>query len=324
MSLTQFLKESRDLQKNKSTATAARIAAENVLRGCAVRTYMLWEAFGEFDTVLNGDWDLFIVLDSCRYDLMEDVQDDYDFLETLRPHQSYATSSQDWIQKTFMKDDLSALDRAKVSAKLFRDPYQNDVIGDYFTMRDVSDVAYITGNPQCTMLDGDAFHEYTEIWKTDWKDIGEGYIHPRGITEEAIRTMRESNPNQTVLHYMQPHGGFRLADNPGFPWEKLQRGDRDLETTWEYYEDNLHWVLEEVELLLENVDAEKVVISADHGNSVGGCGFYGHRPYLPLSGMRTVPWVETSATDEETFEPSGPAELEETNRDELLEALGYK
>lgn len=324
MSLTKFIEESKEIRKGHAPSTAFRILSQNLMRGCAVRTFMLSEAFGEFDTVLDGDWDLFIILDACRYDLIEEVQDDYDFLETLRSHRSYAASSQDWIQKTFMRSELSAVDRAKVSARLLRDPYQNDVIGDSFTMRDVSDVAYITANPQSTMLDTDEFIRFEEVWKTEWQDADGGYIHPRGVTEQAIETMRDVSPNQTILHYMQPHGSFRLSENPGFPWTKLQRGERDLETTWDYYRDNLYWVLDEVELLLENVDAESVIISADHGNSIGEFGFYGHRPYLPLKGMRTVPWVETSGADMETYDPATTAELTETTRDEILEALGYR
>ena len=80
-------------------------------------------------------------------------------------------------------------------------------------------------------------------------------------------------------------------------------------------------------MLLNNVDAEKVVISADHGNSVGEYGFYGHRPYLPLKGMRQVPWIETSATDQKTYEPETSSDSEadsEMTREEMLTALGYR
>jgi hypothetical protein len=50
-------------------------------------------------------------------------------------------------------------------------------------------------------------------------------------------------------------------------------GDGDEEEIWESYIENLRYVLDHVEVLLENVDAEEVAISADHGNAKGewGC-----------------------------------------------------
>jgi hypothetical protein len=257
---------------------------------------------------------------------MMEVADDYDFLETLRPHWSYAASSQDWIQKTFMYSDLPLQDRLNVTRKLLRDPYQNHLLADYCEMRDVSDVAYITANPQCSMLDEDQFLRFEEVWQSRWQKAESGYIHPRAVTEKTVETMREDDPGKTVAHCMQPHGSFRLSEEAGHPWTKLQVGERDFETTWEYYRDNLEWVLDELKLLLNNVDAEKVIISADHGNSVGEYGFYGHRPYLPLKGMREVPWAETTATDHGTYDPETDTDTEspDTTRKEMLRALGYR
>lgn len=326
MSLIDLLEETRTYAGDYSTGTALKLLTQNGMRGAAVRLCMFREAFGGFESILNKEWDLFIILDACRYDLMEEVVDEYDFLETLRPHWSYAASSQDWIQKTFMCDQTTQLRRLSAATSLFRDPYQNDIIAEFCEMRDVSNVAYVTANPQCSMLDSEYFYRFEEVWSSKWQDAENGYIHPRAVTEKTVETMRQSNPGKTVAHYMQPHGAFRKADNPRHPWTKLQVGDRDFETTWEYYRNNLEWVLEELKLLLNNVDAEKVVISADHGNSMGEYGFYGHRPYLPLKGMRQVPWVETSATDHGTYDPETDTDTEspDTTREEMLEALGYR
>ena len=326
MSFADLIRETKDYAVDKSPSTAFRVLAQNTVRGGAVRLAMLRGAFGEYETVLDDDWDLFIVLDACRYDLMVEVADDYDFLETLRPHWSYAASSQDWIQKTFIDSNLPLRERVELSLKLLREPYQNHLLAEYCKMRDVSDVAYITANPQCSMLDASQFLRLEEVWKSRWQNAESGYIHPRAVTDKTVETMRQDDPGKTVAHYMQPHGSFRLSEEGGHPWTKLQVGDRDLETTWEYYRDNLKWVLEELKLLLNNVDAEKVVISADHGNSIGEYGFCGHRPYLPLKGMREVPWVETSATDHETYDSEVDTDTEspDTTREEMLEALGYR
>lgn len=327
MSLMDLLQETRQYYQKHSLPAALKLLGQNAMRGSAVRMFMIPGAFGNFETVLDEDWDLFIVLDACRYDLMAEIADDYDFLETLRPQWSYAASSQDWIQKTFMYSDIPLGKRLNITRKLLRDPYQNHLIADYCDMRDVSDTAYITANPQCSMLDREQFLRFEEVWQSRWQSEENGYVHPRAVTEKTVETMREDDPGKTVAHYMQPHGSFRLSEGAVHPWTRLQVGEIDLETTWEQYQDNLEWVLEDVQILLNNVDADKVIISADHGNSIGEYGFYGHRPYLPLKGMRQVPWVETSATDRETYEPETDADSEpesEVTRDEMLTALGYR
>jgi hypothetical protein len=126
---------------------------------------------------------------------------------------------------------------------------------------------------------------------------------------------------------MKPHEPFVENSPDSTAWQRLQWGEYDIDDLIPDYKDNLRNVLEDVELLLENTDADNVVITADHGNSYGEYGFYGHRPYLPLKGMRQVPWVETSATDRETYEPETDSSSEaesEVTRDEMLTALGYR
>ncbi|MDZ7731077.1 MAG: hypothetical protein U5K37_09360 [Natrialbaceae archaeon] len=88
-------------------------------------------------------------------------------------------------------------------------------------------------------------------------------------------------------------------------------------------------MLDDVELLLENVDAETVAISADHGESFGEFWEYGHKTGSLNPYVRRVPWVETSATDTGTYtptvEPPQEAESEsDESVEESLEALGYR
>jgi len=93
------------------------------------------------------------------------------------------------------------------------------------------------------------------------------------------------------------------------------------------YHDNLRFVLDQVAVLLNNFDAENVVITADHGEAFGEMGFYRHPVACPLPIVRKVPWVETSATDTETVDPSAPdPEAADTTSsvDERLEQLGYR
>jgi hypothetical protein len=82
-----------------------------------------------------------------------------------------------------------------------------------------------------------------------------------------------------------------------------------------------------VGVLLENLEAEKVVITADHGEAFGERNFYRHPVACPLSCVREVPWVETTATNTGSVEPTAPdPERVDTasSVEERLEQLGYR
>lgn len=323
MSLTAFLREAKQLLHEEGPA-GTRVIAENFARGLGVRLGMVTDAYEE-ETVIEEDWDLLVVLDACRADLMRAVEDEYDFIE-VNERYSYGSSSQDWIHKTFLQPKVSLTERLAMTLTLFWEPYQNDVISRYFEPRDFSDVAYITWNAQGAMLDPECFYHLDEVWKTAWRqDVG--LVEPQVITDRTISFLRDRDPQRTIVHYMQPHEPFRADLNNNLTvWQRLQRGILSYEEMWDQYVDNLRWVLDDVEVLLENVDAERVVITADHGNSLGEWGIYGHRPYLPFTGMRQVPWVETTATDERTRKPEIGWQDDghgEHDPEEILEQLGY-
>lgn len=89
---------------------------------------------------------------------------------------------------------------------------------------------------------------------------------------------------------------------------------------------NPRYVLPEVQLLIENVNAERAVITADHGHALGEQFLWAHRQGVQHPVIRRVPWVETTATDKTT---GTPREYTSTTRsdDEVaqqLEALGYQ
>jgi hypothetical protein len=62
-------------------------------------------------------------------------------------------------------------------------------------------------------------------------------------------------------------------------------------------------VLDSVETLLKNVDAETVAISADHGEAFGELGVNRHPIAIPHPKIKRVPWALTSATDKGKYEP---------------------
>lgn len=257
----------------------------------------------------NHDWDVLVVLDACRVDVLQSVADEYDWLGEIGVHRSPASCSPEWLAATFHGESGPA----------------------------VGETVYITGNPfSDRQLDHTRLQRVDELWRTAW-DEGAGTIPPGPLTDRAIETMRRDDPDRLIVHYMQPHFpsppdpvgegiSLRAFDETWqSPLDALRRGELNFDRVWESYESNLKYVLDSVALLLSSVDAETVVITADHGEAFGEYGVYAHPCGVPVPALRKVPWAEVSATDtgeyqlDETVSTAEPT----TNTEERLKSLGY-
>lgn len=258
--------------------------------------------------IYDRKWDLLVLLDACRTDLIAEVADGYPFLDSPGELTSIGSSSLEWLQRTFT-------------------PERAD---------EMRGTAYVTGNPfSYRVLDDEDLLVFDEVWKYAWnEDLGT--VPARPLTDRAIAAGREYDPDRLVVHYMQPHfpsvpdplsdGMNRetLGQGEGWesPWKLLRNGDVSWERVRDAYRSNLKYVLNDVALLLENVDADRAVISADHGNAAGEFGIYGH-PRVPLSPVRTVPWYTTTATDEHRYSPEVTPGQVGGNVEQKLADLGY-
>lgn len=285
------------------------------------------------DPVVDADWDLLVVLDACRADLLAEVIQarggDHDGLgvggtDLVRETRtSPASATPEWLERTF---GAASADR-------------------------LAEIAYVTGNPfSDSLLDGDRLHVLVEPWRTDWDDRL-GTVPPRPVTDAAVRTGRETDAERLVVHYMQPHfpaldpeagvpdgdgtGGVTLeafGDEEMSVWDDLRFGRRSVEAAWAAYRDNAERVLADVDLLLRSVDAERAVVTADHGNAFGEHGLYGHPGGVDVPVLREVPWYVTTATDTGAYEPAGRpgtatgggADHTDSTVDDRLEDLGYR
>lgn len=127
---------------------------------------------------------------------------------------------------------------------------------------------------------------------------------------------------------MQPHAPFipnalQVSGNQESVWMAFRVGEFTREEIWNAYLDNLRYVLNDVSLLLENLDAKKVIITSDHGNALGEYGLYGHPKGYPLGYLRKIPWIETAATDQRTYEPEFAADSDTDDVSQRLHDLGY-
>lgn len=274
----------------------------------------LWRRYGYLKSygqpIFEEDWDILVVLDACRYDLFSEyvAEQNVKFFDTVESFESLGTDSGAWMTNNFTDE--------------YRAEMQQTVM--------------VTGNPHSDWLLNDAdFLELDEVWRYAW-DEESRTIPPRPLTDRAIHHSREKSPERLIVHYMQPHypfvpqplGGGVDPDDFGNTddtvWKRLRKGELELEVVWDAYKKNLEYVMEDVKLLLDNVDAETVVISSDHGNAIGERGIYGHPRSVPLNAIVNVPWCTTSTTDSGEYTPtSDPEDTDSVTVEERLEALGY-
>jgi hypothetical protein len=236
---------------------------------------------------------------------MTEAAPKYEYLSTPDKFRSIAGGSLSWMRRTFHDD------------------------------RDVSNVAYITSNPfSSRVLRREDLAVLDEVWRYSW-DEEIGTVRAEAVTEAAVDTLRDSDADRAIIHYMQPHHPFvpqPLAaginrENPTehdtTVWEKLRDGVLNRNTVWEAYRSNLEYVLDSVNDLRKNVEGPRMAVTADHGNALGELGIYGHGDY-PLRALRRVPWCTTTASDERTLDPVVNRHSSDIDVEEQLENLGYR
>lgn len=267
--------------------------------------------------IFEKDWDVLCILDACRLDLMEDVAPEYDFLDNIDSIYSVGATSPMWLENTFgpMSDQTLAK------------------------------TAYVTGNPWSGRLNIglDSLGIFDEYWRTTWDDEV-GYQPPRPLTDRAINVWRQRDDiSRLIVHYMQPHVPF--VNNPDLTremgvtektpgekpiWNKVRDDEADRDRVWAAYKENLRFVLNDIALFRQNIDAETFVVSSDHGNAMGELGQAGHEYGTLVQSVCEVPWVEVECEDTGDYTPevasknNGPTPNDpEEVVEARLSALGY-
>lgn len=329
MTLVDWLKDSAYRFKTQSPHEAAYRSAYAFARGANRRFEpdlipSVWE---------RSDWDVLVILDACRVDLMESVIGEYDNLpDDVDSVWSQAACSIDWIETTFNENPEELPNTAYISANPFTD--------------------HDAAHAQSADLSAPPLGHLRKLYQTDWYEIGGiETVPPEWVTNHAIDCWRQRDDldiDRMVVHYMQPHepyitrpGWSQLHedDNPvlknlvedGYtagtsPWQTMvEDGPVSVGEFWPVYQDNLRWVLNDVcGRLLENING-RVAISADHGNGLGEYGEWHHPPGALSPYIRKVPWLEVAATDQRTISPQITRDRDpDPGTQTQLRALGYQ
>lgn len=280
------------------------------LREAAFRRYHRFTGKeGRGTPIYEREWDLLVVLDACRADFLKEMESEYGFLGDVGEAESVGSYSLSWMEGNFSEE------------------YSDEM----------AETIHVTGNPFTeTALDPNDFRQLEEVWRYSW-DEKIGTLRPRPITDAAVSLARDENPERLIVHYMQPHEPFtthpELRTGPSADdwantadksiWQQVQEGRVPLEDAKEAYRDELAMVLEEVELLLENVDAETAVVTADHGEAMGESGLFGHPRGVAVDALRVVPWARTTAVDSGEHTPENHRSNSDGEQADRLRDLGY-
>lgn len=286
--------------------------------------------YGSGIDVMDQDWDYLIILDACRYDSFENINDVDGKLKKVI---SKGSHSLEFCEKNFKGKKLH-------------------------------DTVYVTANGYGVQTTEGVFHDriFTdESHGTSEIDIlhssSEG-MAPDTVYNTAVDAYEEYPDKRLIIHFMQPHDPYygptaeklrrRVGENGlkiiSRDTEKIKQYDVSNENVVsslagaakkgyisnaelnEVYHENLRIALEYADKLTELLTG-KIVITADHGELLGEHGVIGHPKFKYFKELREVPWLTIDSEVRPGIvseEPEKPATTDDAAIEKRLEALGYK
>lgn len=335
MSIRDFVRKEWRIAREQGLGTAVRAGIGEATMKVAgpladARSTPIWDA----------DWDICLVLDSCRADTWRTVVDDERWGTADNVAQtawSVGSASPEWLSKTFADEYEAHWRRAGY------------VTANPFSGKKGDECKYL--NDAVFPLDSRGLGYFDEVWRDQWEANGDlPTVAPETVTDRALWAWQRRDQysfDRLVVHYMQPHIPFRSRPEwtAGWKlksfgtgggagkddWHKLRDGDLSADAFWNAYRDNLRWVLNDVDRIIHTTNA-RVLITSDHGNAAGEWNQWGHPPGSANPAMRRVPWVIVGGTGqlEEVVEPAGNPPVvggtstEKRTVTDRLEALGYR
>ncbi|QKQ98770.1 hypothetical protein GKQ38_04565 [Candidatus Nanohaloarchaea archaeon] len=259
---------------------------------CKIHKENLDSQLDLINNIREEDEFLLIVLDACRYDVLNDVVEDYFPQSKAKPVYNKARNTFEWGKNVWGNGLYTC---KYISGAVPINSKELDFEADGFeSLYD----GYVPAEHLLNLRDA-----WAEAWDEDL-----GIAPPEPITEIAL----EEGEDRMVVHYFQPHApyigeeqelgyteGKDALPNKGKPadkmiWDKVKSGEISDEKLRELYRLNLYRVLKSVEELVEKVNHDNIVITADHGEALGECGIYEHPENLNHPKVRVVPWVEVN------------------------------
>lgn len=262
-------------------------------------------SFREPIQMMQEDWDNLIILDACRFDYFK-KENPFDTTADMVLSPGSST-------KTFLR-------------KTITETYPG--------------VVYVTANSQTDKLNlQDSFHDHIRVWKENW-DSDLKTVPPDVMADRTIEVAK-SYPNKKIIsHFIQPHEphigpiGKNLnhrgamdadADSSKPIWDFVRDGELSKKELRQSYRENVQIVMPHICRLVDQLHG-KTVITADHGECLGGWGIYGHPHNHFIEPLVFVPWLVIDSTERKNIKKEGINKSEPVTPSEVksrLIDLGY-
>lgn len=281
--------------------------------------------------VFSRDWDVLIVLDTCRPDAIKELSEEYDFLSSIvETMWSVGGNSPEWICNTFKSEYLDIIGKTSYIS--------GNAWAERVLAHDWSPTHWVAPNAPVNYqtVSEKRLRNIIHVWKyTSSAYEAVDFSHPSAVevVDHAIKESRRYSPQRMIVHIMEPHRPYiamaeqeertELRNYESDPWSYL-RNDGSIETVWNCYLSELRRGLDAVKILLDNINANTVAITADHGEAFGEWGGYGHKVGSLNPVIRRVPWIETTAQDSQSRTANIEYQMNESTAVEQLQALGYR
>lgn len=230
--------------------------------------------------ITEKEWDYLIVLDACRFDYFQKIND---LKGKLKKAYSLGSSTLEWRNKNFTRKH--------------------------------KDIIYVSANPFISNIKikgfngSHYFYKVYDVWKNGWNNKLHS-VHPKEINKEAIQLTKEYPKKRLIIHYIQPHYPFvgsdlefnldmrsgknqiegNLTDHRAERYRQLMFDKQRIKKMKQAYIDNLRFVLEYVKKLVSSFKG-KIVVTADHGEAFGNKGIFAHPGGIHIKTLIEVPWL---------------------------------
>jgi hypothetical protein len=319
----------RKLQKDYMKGGISRVS-KKIFRYAIVSPYLSSSVFLqstlEFGTnILNEEWDLLIILDTCRSDALKQLTNEYQFINDVSSRWSVGGDSWEWMTNTFTRDHIDEIGNTVLitanssSRTVLEKHYAENQDGNDLYRKKIKRLRKYNRNISDLANPSD-FKKYAPVYGHTLDTKKKKIPNPRKVTDYGISVDRTDDVDRIILHYMLPHSPYYATYN---------NGERDIldeprDTSFDAYLDNLRWALDEVSLVINNVNREQVIITADHGESFSSVGV-NHIGGSLKPETRYVPWVTTTAKDLDEYSPDTRPETTDSSEstEDLLRPLGY-
>lgn len=269
-------------------------------------------------SIFDAEWDVCIVLDSARLDMLRAAVDG-----PVPGAWSVGSMTTEWLSNTFRED---VADQLVTTALVSATPHSTTVFRDRHWLS--NDHLVRVPFPDTPAVSPDAFAGFYEVWRTHTGEYDA--VPPETMRDATIEAAQRHE--RVVAHWLQPHEPFLAPDAPlvGVEqgqnlWKALQAGSVDEAAVWTAYTATLDYALDYVREVVDHVDG-RVLITADHGNAFGEWGVYGHPFAWPQPAVRRVPWllVDGRGTNAVDYDAVLDAEGDRVDMKKKLRALGYR